>query len=282
MDYGLYYLTGNQILKVVLPKNMEATTVYSVAAPQPDEQFEISRLSCGPEGKLVFQLTRTVGPSRSDPSVSVNQRTGAATYDPHTGKLTHLVDLPDQYVFCPTLSADGSKLAVSGRLSFFIKDFGTNKTEYYSQFEDRQQWVCPFSWSPDGKLLALSISKLSQELRTYLFDTDRKILLPWQAGSQPHFSPTGRLIAYIVHGNKKLVISDMEGNMKQSFEGFFFKDLNGWIGEDRVVFTIGVFGYLNHIGIADLKTRKVYDIKVPLRGEINGICARENPPAARP
>lgn len=274
LSYTLYYLTHGKIYKAVLPNHDKANLIYACSEDQPGESIQFNALSPGPDGTLMFHVTHTTGLSLS-PSSSAQVRLTILTYNIKTGQLTPLVAVADTFLSFPVLSSDESKVAMAGRGSFFIKNLRDNKIVYYEQFAIPNRILFPWSWSPDGKLLALSGAEIGKKQSIYFFDIEKNLLIAWGTGMQPRFSPSGQLIAYLSPGSMELIIANRDGNTLQSFKGFLFKDLNGWIGENKVLFTISAgthaHPYVNHIGIVDLKTSKIYDIKVPTEGEINGI-----------
>jgi len=274
LGFTLYYLTGSKIYKVVLPNHDKADLIYTSPEGQPGESFELNALNSGPNRTLMFQMFHITGLFPTAPT-SAQMRTTVLTYAIKSGQLTTIAELPDVFLSLPVLSPDESKVAMTGRNSFFIKDLKENRIIYYDQFATALRTLFPSSWSPDGKLLALSGGEPGKKPAIYLFDTENRTFTQWGTGLQPHFSPSGHLIAYLHPEHRALIISERNGNTVQFFEGFLFKDLNGWIGEDKVLFTIAcgthTDPYKNHIGIADLKTRKIYDISVPTDGQISGV-----------
>jgi hypothetical protein len=280
LGYTLYYLTDSKIYKVVLPAHDKTDLIYDPEG-QHGESLNFNALNRGPGRTLMFHMVRTTDVSASSPAFAKTKMT-ISTYDIRTGKLETLADVADTFLSFPVLSTDESKVAMAGSDSFFIKDLKRNRMIYYSQFANPNRRLFPWSWSPDNKL-ALSGGEPGKKPAIYFFDTERHALVPWGIGLQPHFSPSGQLIAYLHPEHRALIISDRNGNTVQSFEGFLFKDLNGWIGEDKVLFTIAcgthTDPYKNHIGIADLTTRKIYDISVPTDGQISGVVvAKEGLP----
>jgi hypothetical protein len=263
----LYYLMNNKIYKISVPYNGKSDLVYAVSQDQNGQAFQINALSCGPNNTLLFHAVSSAPPPSTD-----KLRTMIVAYNVKNKVSTRLVDLVNESLLFPVLSPDESKLAMTGRDSFFVKDLKSDTMVYYAQFAKPNQRIFPWSWSPDGKVLVLSAQIIGMPPIINFFDTERKALAPGVTGMQPHFSPNGRLIAYLSPGYGELVISDRAGNVIQSFKGYLFKAVNGWIEEDKVLFTIGVHGYVDHIGVADLKSNKVFDMKVPTAGEINGIC----------
>jgi len=267
LKYTLYYLTNDKIYKVVLPDQAKAELVYSPSEPNPGQQFQLNALRCSPDGTLVFQMADlTMG------------KMIIVAYNSRTKALAPLVDLGHNPVKFPSLSVDGSQVAMAGRNSFIIKDLRKGTIQYYDQFADPPRQFFPWSWSSDG-LLALSKGGPGMKSIIYFFDRAKNTLNPWKEGGQAHFSPSGRLVAYLSGNSNELIASDREGKPIHSFNKYFVKDVNGWIGEDKILFTIGVVAYVNHIGIADLRTKKIYDIEVPTSGEIRGVCVEANYPS---
>lgn len=274
---NIYYLSqGNdRIYRIIMPHNDKADLIFTPGKVQTGEKYEISGLTCGPDDTLLFHITHTTG-LEADFSNTKTIST-IALYDLVSKEFRTLVDLGDTSTFFPVLSPNGTKLAMSGLDNkhsarfFIIKDLKNGSLKYYDSFT--AQGVYPKSWSPDGKLLAMSgADEKTKKMHIFFLEIDNGNLTSWIQGGMPIFSPSGRLIAYSSPDQRKLIISDREGKTKQSFDGYFIKDLNAWIGENKVLFTIGHFMYENHIGIADLEKRRIYDITVPTTGEINGMC----------
>lgn len=263
----LCYLTENTIYRMS-PGQGKVDIVYSCPEARPGESLRIYQLARGPGGTLRFRITRTT---------AAEERGSIVTYDPKTGRAQPLIDVPDGPFSFPVISPDDSRVAMAIRSSFAIKDLRKNRITYYDEYSPMMGMLYPYSWSPEGRLLALSGGAIGKESTIYLFDTEKNTFAAWRTGSQPHFSPNGKRIAYLTPGNRRLVISDMDGNTLQVFEGALFKDLNGWIGEDRILLTVSaatfVHPYRNRIGIADLRTKKLTTIPIPTRNEIHGIVA---------
>jgi WD40 repeat protein len=267
----LFYLplTENKIYRVILPNNKQPDLIYAPIERQTNERIQINSLSCGPNNTLLFHMRHIIEESSSTPR---RETTNIVTYALKTKEIINLAAGNSSMRF-PVLSLDESKLAMSGGDSFFIKDLKTGHVLHYTQMTT--DLVVPWSWSPDGNLLALTIQHIGSSPVIYFFDMNKKVLLPWLTGMQPYFSPTGQFIAYLSLDNREIIIADKDGKTRQSFKGHLFRHLNGWLGEDKVLFTRGVAAYSTRIGTADLKTGKLYDLKMPDANEISGICFRQ-------
>jgi Tol biopolymer transport system component len=263
---AIYYLSGNIIRMVGFPDKKKASVVFEVPKRTANRQYEIHGLSCGPDNTLAFHLVVT------DFSKLVS-RTTIQTINPISKEVRTLIDEGDTEVMFPSLSYDGSLLYMGATDSkhdhryLIIKNLTNGSVKRYDQLEGVS------SLSPDNKVLAISgVDQKTKKARIYLYDLDKSELSPWMEGTMPVFSPNGELIAYTTDDHERLVISDMTGKTIQSYDRYFVSRINGWIDNDRILFTIGVFMYKNHIGILDLKKKRIEDIAVPTSGEIEGIC----------
>jgi Tol biopolymer transport system component len=266
----LFYLplTEDKIFSVILPNNKKPDLIYATPARQKERHFEINSLSCGPNGTLLFHVRHTIEETSSSPRKEI---TKIVMLNPMTKEITDLA-CGDANMRFPVLSSDKSKLATSGGGSIFVKDIKTGVVVHFSQFGEQNQLVIPWSWSPDGKLLALTTAHIGKSPTIYFLDIYKNVLLPWVNGMEPHFSHSGQLIAYLSLDYKELVIADKDGKTKQTFNAHQFRHLNGWLGDDKVLFTRSVVGYITRIGIADLRSGKLSDLKVPDANEISGVC----------
>lgn len=271
----IYYISNDKIYKIVMPDNNHVEVIFVAPSDKAGEQNEIHWLTCGMNDTLLFNWTRTTGlvPDYS----KADSKTVVVSYNILTKKSQTLIDLNETSTAFPALSPDGTQLAMNcwdkkhkGRY-FIVKDLKKDTIKYYDKFTNINSALT--SWSPDNKFLATSGSdEKNNTTRIFLLDIEKNELIPWAVGVFPIFSPSGKRVAYVSLDQRELIIADRDGNAVQKFKGYLFKDLNGWIGENKILFTIGHFMYQNHIGIADLETKKIYDIKVPTDGEINGIC----------
>jgi Tol biopolymer transport system component len=274
----IYYLSqaNDSIYRIIMPNSDKADLVFAPPKEQPGEKYEISGLTCGLYDTLLFHVTHTTG-LVADFSNTKTKMT-IAVYDLVSKKFRTFVDLGDTSTLFPIISPDGSKLAMSGvdgkhnDRFLIIKDLKNGSVKYHDTFTT--QGLTPQSWSPDGKILAMSgVDSKTNKQHIYFFDSNSGKVTSWMHdGGMPIFSPSGQFIAYSSPDQRKLIISTIDGKTKQSFDGYLVKNINAWIGENKVLFTIGHFMYENHIGIADLEKKIIYDIKVPAKGEINGIC----------
>jgi hypothetical protein len=267
----IYYLSGDTIRMVTLPDNSNTAVVFEVPENTASTQHEIHGLSCGPDKTLAFHLVVT------DFTKSLSRVT-IESVNPISKEVLTLVDEGETSVCFPSLSYDGSFLTMSSydakhdQFYFLIKNLRNGSTKRYDQFKPVSRLG---SLSPDNKTLATTgLDEKTKRTRIFLFDLDKLELNTWLEGQSPMISPDGKLIAYTSNEQQRLVISDRTGKMVQSYDSYFVKDLNGWIDDTKIVFTIGHFMYENHIGILDLQKKKIYDIEVPTSGEISGICYR--------
>jgi len=263
---AIYYLSGNIIRMVSFPDKKKTTVVYEVPKRTANIQSEIHGMSCGPDNTLAFHLVVT------DFSKSVS-RTTIQTINPISKEVRTIVDEGETSVMFPSLSYDGSLLYMHAADSkqdnryFMIKNLRSGSMKRYDQLEGIS------SLSPDNKVLAISrVDQMTKKAQIYLYDLNKSEMSPWQEGKMPIFSPSGMLIAYTTDDHKRLIISDKTGRTIQSYDRYFVSRINGWLDNDRILFTIGVFMYKNHIGILDLKKKRIEDIAVPTSGEIEGIC----------
>ncbi len=264
----LFYLSNHKIYRIG-SENDKAELIY--AAPkrqQPDGSFQLNALKCGPGKTLMFHQIFT---SRMLSSGDMEHRVRIKTYNPATMKLESLADLDNTWTAFPVLSRDGSKLAMVDGASVLVKNLKNGLLEHYGEF--KEGWAFPWSWSPDSKVLALSgATKMGEAPRIYFLNTETHVLTPWAEGIMPFISRTGNLIAYSSSDNRHLIIADRLGKTVQSFTGHVFKEIGGWIDDDRVIFIDSLGRYKNNIGVANLKTEKIHLIRVPTSGEINGVC----------
>jgi len=275
----IYYLSNGKIYKIDMPDNKKANLIFKSPREQTAERYDINGLTCGPENTLLFHMTHATDliPDFS----KTKEKTIIAMYDLTSKEFYTFVDIENIKTAFPILSPGGDSLVMTawdnkhkGRF-FIIKNLRTGSMIFYDQFISKG--VVPKSWSPDSKMLALTGGDAkTKKDQMFFFDLEKKEIKPWLEGLWPLISPSGQLIAYVSPDQRKLLIADRDGNTVQSFDEYLFKDINSWIGEDKVLFTIGHFMYQNHIGIADLKKKKIYVIKVPTDGEINGICYKPN------
>lgn len=271
----IYYLSNGKIYKIDIPDNKKANLIFKSPQEQTTEKYDINGLTCGPENTLLFHLTHTTDliPNFS----KTKEKTVIAMYDLTSKEFHTFVDIENIKTAFPILSPDGDTLAMTawdnkhnGRF-FIIKNLRIGSVSIYDQFISKG--VVPKSWSPDSKMLALTGGDAkTKKDQMFFFDLGKKEISPWLEGLWPLISPSGQLIAYVSPDQRKLLIADKDGKTVQSFDKYLFKDINSWIGEDKILFTIGHFMYQNHIGIADLKKKKIYVMKVPTDGEINGMC----------
>ncbi len=270
----IYYLSNDKIYKIIMPNNKKAEVVFEAPKETEGERYQINALSCGPDNGLLFHLIHS--PKHVTDFSKPLSRTTIVSYNLYSKELHTLVDLGEISVAFPELSPDGSKLAMSASSSklkgvnFIVKDMISGKYVTYEKLPDSNTMV---AWDPNNKEIVITgTDEKTGRVRIFFFDIQKKELKPWIEGIMPIFSPSGKLIAYTSSDQRKLIVSNREGKAIQSFRGYLFKDLNTWIGESKVIFTVGHFMYENHIGIADLEEKKIYDIKVPTSGEINGLC----------
>lgn len=272
----IYYLSGDIIRMITLPDNKSATIVFEAPKETASESYQINGLSCGPNKTLAFNLVHSFK-KVADYSKPI-YRVTIESYSLVSKKLQTLVDEDETSVDFPSLSYDGTFLSMSASdtkhegFYFLIKNLKTGANKQYDQFKASNKLR---ALSPDNKLLAITgVDSRTKRTRTYFLDLDTAKLSPWIEGMTPIFSPNGKLIAYTTSNQKEIMISDRTGKRIQSYDGYFVKDLNGWIDNNRIVFTIGHFMHTNHIGILDIQKKRIYDIEVPTSGEISGICYR--------
>jgi WD40 repeat protein len=270
----LFYLSADKIYRIVMPNVHNAELIYAAPEDRPTERFQLNALRCGPDDTLVFHETHT---STAVPSGDVRDRIRIRTYSRKTNGLDSLVDLGDTWTAFPALSQDKSKLAmVVDTALIAVDDLKSRKLKYYHQFE--KGWVLPWSWDPDGKVLAVSGAyQMGEKPRLYFLDIESNVLTAWVAGTMPFFSPTGHLVAYASLDNSRLIVVDRTGRVIQTFGGHVFKELNGWVGDHKILFINAAGGYKNDVGVADLKTGKIYLINLPTNHEINGVCLIQGP-----
>jgi hypothetical protein len=268
---SLFYLSlyQNKIYELVLPVDKEADIIYSPPQDSDKEYYEINSLNCGPGGELLFHLRHT---SIEKPEL-LKKTNQIVTYNTTTKKIINIMVGSESMRF-PVISSGKSMLAVSDGNSLLVKDLKTGNESRYFEAGKLGGLVVPWSWSPDGKLLAMTVSS---SVKIYFFDVQKGIASQWLPGRAALFSPSGQLIAYLSMNYKEIIIADLNGIRKQGFKGNIFTRIEGWIGEDRVVFTRSVEGYSRtRLGIADLKTGKIYDIKGSDAPRISGICFKGN------
>ena len=272
----VYYLSNDRIYSFTTPNNNKVALVYAPPVEGKGEKYQINGLSCGPKDTLLFHLTHTTDlvPDFS----KTRNKTTAVIYDPQLKSLSTIVDLGESAAEFPVLSPDESKLAVCTSDSkhngfyFTVRDMKTGELTQYDRLSACNKLV---SFGSRGEEFAFQgTDNKTGKPRIYFFNMKKNEVMSSKEGMMPRISPSGQLIAYTSPDQRQLIISDGEGKAIQRFSGYLFKDLNGWISEKKVIFTIGHFMYINHIGIADLEKKKIYRLKVPTTGEINGICYR--------
>jgi len=268
----VYYLSNNQIFKMPLSDTRSVQVIYTPPPTNREEEYTINDLVCGPHNTLLFASTRV--PHQISQSAKMSLKSVITSYDTVSGQSKTLVGLNDVPVRMPAASSDGSKLAMLGGGHgspefLIIKDFKLGTVQRYPAAR-----IGPGSWDPDNKRLAITgIDRETEQWQVIMFDMQKGTFTPWLQGGRPMISPNGQRIAYISgSGQEKLVVANIDGKTLEGFQNFF-KDINQWIDEKRVLFTSGHF-YDDYLGIVDLKEKTVSKIKVPTKGEIHGACWR--------
>lgn len=277
MTNDLFYLCDSKIFKIVDEVKGKAELVYSPPKEQKGEKYQINGLSCGSDNELLFHMTHTTGlvPDYSN----AKEKTVIVAYNLVSREVRSLIDIEGVSLTFPSLSPDKAKVAASAgdgkhNASYFIvKNLQTGTIQTYDSFDAAVKKV---SWSSDSRFLAITgKDKQTGKVMIYLLDLEKNIVKPLLEGIMPVISPSGQRIAYISADQDQLLVTDINGRIQEAFKGELFNDVNEWIGDDKIIFTMAHSMYQDHIGIADLRTKKIKDISIPTKGEIRGICYKD-------
>jgi hypothetical protein len=107
----IYYLSGDTIYRMVSPETGKAEVVFTAPKETTVERYQISGLACGPADSLLFNLV-TSHKNVTDFSKPLYRVTIAA-FNLRSKEMQTLVDAGDTSVDFPSLSPDGSKMAMS-------------------------------------------------------------------------------------------------------------------------------------------------------------------------
>jgi hypothetical protein len=268
-----YYTTNDKIYKIMMPDNKKAIVVYDPSAEgYPKQDFRIMALTGGPGNTLLFVF--------QDLTNFPHTKETVASYDLGSGVMDRsFLEIPGSQLGNHVLAPDGSKLAAltrNGRL--VIKNLKDSSIEYHDYF--RGTMAFPESWSPDGTILTISDTDIAAHKTRILFvNTVTGEIKVWKNDAvNAIFSPSGKRIAYLDSDRRNLIVSDVQGTTIRKFGGYGYLShhINGWIDEDKVLFTkLSNIPYTNHIGIADVATGKIYAITVPHETELSGIWYRK-------